>query len=40
MIDAMFVIRQVQEKFRVKKTRNFILDLWIWKRRLIAYQEK
>ena len=37
--DAIFIVRQMQEKFRAKERRS-ILALWIWKKFLIGFREK
>jgi len=39
LIEAIFVVRQMQEKFRVRSKKP-TLDLWIWKKHLIGYQER
>jgi len=37
--DAIFIVRQMQEKFRAKG-KSSILALWIWKKLLTGFQEK
>jgi len=37
--DAIFIIRQMQEKFRAKG-RSSVLALWIWRKLLIGFQKK
>jgi len=39
--DAIFIVRQMQEKFRAKGKKLYsILALWIWKKLLIEFREK
>jgi len=37
-IDAIFIVRQMQEKIKAKGSS--ILTLWIWKKLLIWFQDK
>ena len=37
--DAIFIVRQMQAKFRAKE-RSSILALWIWKNLLMGFREK
>jgi len=36
--DAIFIVRQMQEKFRPKE-RSSILALWIWKKLFIEFRD-
>ena len=38
-IDAIFIARQLQERY-VEKKKKFILHLWTWKRLLTECQER
>jgi len=39
MTDTIYIVRQMQEKFRAKE-KSSILALWIWKQLSIRFQEK
>jgi len=37
---AIFIVRQMQENFKARGKRSFILAVWIWKKLLIGFREK
>ena len=42
-MDALFIVRRMQEEYQMKKTRSCmcaLLTLFTWKRLLIEFQEK